>query len=59
MANFIRYGKMYTFGDLCALYAHPQSGDVQPMVDWLEDSDHWEGDILAQLSTLIRVDNDE
>ena len=36
-------------------YMHPQSGDVQPLADWKDDSLEWEGDIDAQLATLIPV----
>lgn len=36
-------------------YMHPQSGDVQRWSDWKDDSLEWEGDIDAQLATLIPV----
>jgi hypothetical protein len=39
------------------LFMHPQSGDIQSMSDWLEDSKDWEGDIPAQLATLLPVDD--
>jgi hypothetical protein len=36
-------------------YMHPQSGWVQSMADWVDDSEEWEGDIKAQLATLLPV----
>jgi hypothetical protein len=36
-------------------YMHPQSGSVQSMADWVDDSEEWEGDIKAQLATLLPV----
>lgn len=59
MATFLHLGKNYTFGDLCALYAHPQTGDLQTLQEWIEDSTDWEGDIPSQISTLIRVYDNE
>jgi len=58
MANFLKYGKMYNFDQLCALYAHPQSGDIQTLGEWIDDSADWHGDIPEQLATLIEVDDE-
>jgi hypothetical protein len=40
-------------------WAHPQTGEVQTKADWVDDSLDWDGDIEAQLNTLIAVTMDE
>jgi energy-converting hydrogenase A subunit M len=44
-------------GNVTDLFMHPQSGDIQSMSDWIEDSKDWEGDIPSQLATLLPVDD--
>jgi hypothetical protein len=58
MATFLDHGKKYNFDQLCALYAHPQSGDLQTLQEWIDDSAGWHGDIAAQLATLIEADDE-
>lgn len=41
------------------MFMNPMTGSVDTWENWILDSKNWEGDIEAQLATLIQVKRDK